>query len=114
MRVLDLRLEPADELTPAETPSEVLIGRVGVPGRGEHRRAVRPEDVDLVVVVRDDDVLLPAVLEAPDADVEAVAAVAVVALAVEVLVVPRTAQLVVPRPGGLVPVRRLEEPAACV
>jgi hypothetical protein len=47
------------------------------------------EQVDLVVVVRDDDLELRVVVELPDADVLAVAAVALVALSVEVGVAAR-------------------------
>ena len=56
---------------------------VRVPGRREHRRAVVVEEVDLVVVERDDDLELRVVVELPDPDVLPVRAVALVAGAVE-------------------------------
>ena len=92
------RIEPADELAPAQPPSCVLALTVAEPRRGEHGGAVVVEDVDLVVVEGDDDLELRIVVEVADADVLAVGAVAAVAGAVEVGVVARAAQPVVPRP----------------
>ena len=96
--VLDRRAQPADELPPAEAAADEAALPVRVPGRGEDRRAVVVEDVDLVVVVRDDDLELRIVVEVADADVLAVGAVAVVAGAVEVGVVALRRQRVEPRP----------------
>ena len=104
---LDPRAQPADELAPAETGADVAALTVHEPRRGEHRRAVVVEDVDLVVVERDDDLQLRVVVELADADVLAVGAVAVVADAVEARVVA-----VVPRPRARRPIqaaRRVED-----
>ena len=107
---LHRRVEPADELAPAEPPAGVAAVAVAEPRRGEHRGAVVVEDVDLVIVEGDDDLELRVVVEIADADVLAVGAVAVVAGAVEVGVVALAAQLVVARPrrrrGALGPVER--------
>ena len=95
--VLDLGLEPADELAPAEPlPDEAALA-VRVPRRREHRRAVVVEEVDLVVVVGDDDLALRVVVELADPDVLPVGAVALVADAVE-----RRVRRAVPRPAGRV------------
>ena len=104
------RVEPADELAPAEPPPCVSAVAVAEPRRGEHGRAVVVEDVDLVVVEGDHDLELRVVVEVADADVLAVGAVAAVADAVEVGVVALAAQAVVSRPcrrwSSLRPVER--------
>ena len=96
--ILDHRTEPADELAPAEPATAVAAVPVPEPGGCEHRRAVVVEDVDLVVVKRDNDLELRVVVEVADPDVLAVGAVAVVAVAVEVGVVALAGQRVEPRP----------------
>ena len=104
------RVEPADELAPAEPPPCVFAVAIAEPRRCEHRGAVGVEDVDLVVVEGDHDLELRIVVEVADADVLAVGAVAVVADAVEVGVVALAAQAVVSRPcrrrSALRPVER--------
>ena len=107
------RVEPADELAPAEPLPCVLAVAVAEPRRGEHGGAVVVEDVDLVVVEGDDDLELRVVVEVADADVLAVGAVAVVADAVEVGVVALAAQAVVSRPGRRRSALRPVERAPC-
>ena len=80
---LHARAQPADELPPAEPGADVTALPVGEPRRGEHGRPVVVEEVDLVVVERDDELELRVVVELPDPDVLAVGAVALVADAVE-------------------------------
>ena len=113
---LDGRAQPADELPPAEPHAHLAARAVREPRRGEHRRAVVVEDVDLVVVEGDDDLQLRVVVEVADPDVLAVGAVAVVADAVEVGVVARPGQRVEPRPRRrgrsgrpVQPTRRVED-----
>ena len=98
--ILDDRVQPADELAPAEPAPAVAAVAIPEPGGCEHRGSVVVEDVDLVVVESDNDLELRVVVEVADADVLAVGAVAVVAVAVEVGVVALAGQRVEPGPRG--------------
>ena len=72
------RVQPADELSPAEARPLVSALAVGVPPGCQDRAAVVVEDVDLVVVERDDDLELRIVVEVSDSHVLPIRAVTVV------------------------------------